>query len=115
MGLLIDDDSLVSSIQDNCKIVHKSTVKANFVDKFSLIFGRCVIEKDTFWNLLTFTNTAIPYNTRDQLHERMIPQNLQSAEASKKSFLSFFFYRRARSIVYCMMLYRVTKLLEGKR
>ena len=97
----IDDDSLV---------------RANFVDKFSLIFGRCVIEKDTFWNLLTFTNTAIqPYNTRDQLHERMIPKNLQSAEASKKSFLSFFFYRRARSIVYCMMLYRVTKLLEGKR
>ena len=29
----------------------------------------------------------------------MIPKNLQSAEASKKSFLSFFFYRRARSIV----------------
>ena len=69
------------------------TVRANF------IFGRCVIEKNFFWNIFTFTNTATLYNTRDQLHERMIPKNLQSAEASKKSFLSFFFYRRARAIV----------------
>ena len=66
------------------------------------------------WNLLTFTNTATLYNTRDQLHERMIPKNLQSAEASKKSFLSFFFFTDVLGPLYCMMLYRVPKLLESE-